>query len=71
MSILTYWNPEMEDTAIIAKTRLLNSARQYLYFREYHYIQRPQRFYTYEFGLYFKGKDGYTRNYADTTFTTW
>lgn len=39
--------------------------------REYYYIQRPERFFTYEFGLCFKGRDGYTRNYADTTFTTW
>ena len=39
--------------------------------REYYYIQRPERFFTYEFGLCFKGRDDYTRNYADTTFTTW
>ena len=38
---------------------------------KYYYIQRPERFFTYEFGLCFAGRDGYTRNYADTTFTTW
>ena len=37
----------------------------------YWYIQRPIRFFTYEFSVKFRGHDGSTRSYADTSFATW